>query len=231
MSGRRIFLAAFLTMLAALSPAWGTSEHQYAKNEYAVVRDGRAPNGRLSLASHGEGEMGDGNFHVYLMAEPGHRRLATLEDISGKNNLDTAPDAYHAAWSPDSRHVAVTFRSNRHIVTLNLYAIAGGKARLIEAPDLFRTVTGRAVDPDADPRTVVPGIEWQGPRRFRIRDYRLFVENDAKLADRLGAFAKTTRMKDGRFTIQFSAEANCELAGNRHRIARPQPGEFPNLDD
>ena len=43
----------------ALAPAGATSNHQYAKGEYAVIRDGLAPNKQLSLASHGEGELGD----------------------------------------------------------------------------------------------------------------------------------------------------------------------------
>ncbi len=220
-----------LLSLAALPQARATAEHRYGQHEYAVIEGGRAPNGKLSLAAHGEGEFGNDRFHVYLMAEPGHRTLATLDDISSENNLDTAPDTYHAAWSPDSRYVAVTFRSDRHIVTLNLYAIDGARARLIEAPDLFQQVAGRSVDrkSDADLRTSVPAIAWQGPRGFRMTDYRLFVETDTTLADKLGAFARSTRMDDGRYTIEFSAEADCRLLrSGRYSVGKPQPGKFPD---
>jgi hypothetical protein len=214
--------------LALLSPAHATAEHQYGKHEYAVIEGGRAPNGKLSLAAHGEGEFND-HFHVYLMAEPDHRRLATLDDISSDNNLDTAPDAYHAAWSPDSRYVAVSFRSDRHIVTLNLYAIEGGRARLIDVPNLFRQMTDRTVErkTDGDMRTFVPVMEWLGPRHFRLKEYRLFVEGGTELADKLGAFGKLTKMDDGRYTIEFSAEADAMLLpGDRYRIGKPQPGKF-----
>ena len=229
---RRAVLAFALT-LAAFTPAFATAEHDYAKGEYAIIDGGHAPNGKLSVAAHGDGEGGRDNFHVYLMAEPGHRRLATLDDISSDNNLDTAPGAYQARWSPDSRHVAVSFRSERHILTLNIYAIEGGRARLIDTPDLFRDLTGRTIHrkTDGDMRTSVPTVEWTAPRRFRFNDYRLFVLEDTTLADKLGAFTKTMKMNDGRYTIQFSADADVTLVrGDRFRIDKPRPGTFPELD-
>ncbi|MDA9506545.1 hypothetical protein XI09_18295 [Bradyrhizobium sp. CCBAU 11386] len=229
---RRAILALALT-LAALSPAFATAEHQYAKGEYAIIQGGRAPSGKLSIAAHGGGEFGNDNFHVYLMAEPGHRRLAVLDDISSDNILDTAPDAFHAAWSQDSRHVAVSFRSERHIVTLNLYAIDGRRARLVDAPDLFRDVTGRSIDrkTDGDMRTSVPALTWQAPRRFHLTDYRVFVLDDTALADKLGPLGKATTMKDGRATIQFSAEADGELLPDgRIRMGKPKAGQFEELE-
>ena len=70
-------LAALLAFAGA--PARATLEHTYAKGEYAVIRDGLSPDGRKSLAAHGDGEAGDDNFHVWLMAEPAHRRIEALE--------------------------------------------------------------------------------------------------------------------------------------------------------
>ena len=66
-----------------------------------------APDKKISLASHGEGELGDGDFHIWLMSEPEHRKVTALADINADNNLDTAPDAYHAFWSEDARYVAI----------------------------------------------------------------------------------------------------------------------------
>lgn len=229
--GRLILTVALA--LDASAPAFATSEHQYAKDEYAILDGGRAPNGKLSVAAHGEGEFGYDHFRVYLMAEPGHRRLAVLADISEANNLDTAPQAYFAKWSPDSRHVAISFRSERHIMTMNIYAIAGGRAHLIETPDLFRDVTGRTIHrkTDGDMRTYVPTVQWTSPRRFRFADYRLFVLEDGKLATKLGPLGKASPMQDGRTTIQFSAEADVTLhRGDRLRVGQPQPGTFPELE-
>jgi hypothetical protein len=231
MPHRRAILALLLTF--ALSPAFATAEHKYGKAEYAIITGGRAPNGKLSIAAHGEGESGSDKFRIYLMAEPGHRRLMTLDNVNDDNILDSAPDAFHAAWSADSHYVAVTFRSERHIVTLNLYAIEGGRARLIDAPDLFRDATSRTVDrtADGDMRTSVPALTWQAPSRFHLTDYRVFVEDDTALADKLGALAKASKRDGGGNTIQFSAEADGEiLAGNRVRMGKPQPGKFEDID-
>ena len=229
---RRAILALALT-LAALSPAFATAEHQYGKNEYAIIQGGRAPNGKLSVAAHGGGETGGEGFRIYLMAEPGHRRVMTLDNVNDDNILDTAPDAFHAAWSADSRTVAVSFRSERHIVTLNLYAIDGRRARLLDAPDLFRDVTGRSVDikTDGDMRTSVPALTWQAPRRFHLTDYRVFVLDDTALADKLGPLGKASAMKDGRTTVQFSAEADGELLPDgRIRMGKPRAGQFEELE-
>jgi hypothetical protein len=226
---RLALLIAALTLAA--QPVRATAEHRYGKREYAVIKDGRAPNGRLAVAAHGAGEFGNDDFHLYLMA--GSRRLAVLGNVSSDNNLDTAPDAYFAAWSPDSRYVAVSFRSERHIVTLNLYAIEGSRARLISVPDLFKDATGRAVNvkEDGDMRTFVPSLQWQGAGRFRLSDYRLFVEDDATLADRLGPLGKATKMDDGRYSIEFSAEADVTRArGDKFQAGKVSAGTFPKSE-
>ncbi|WP_456620057.1 hypothetical protein [Bradyrhizobium sp. P5_C12] len=227
----RAILALLLTF--ALSPAFATAEHKYAKGEYAIIQDGRAPNRKLSIAAHGEGETGSEKFRIYLMAEPGHRRLMALDNVNDDNILDSAPGAFHAAWSADSRYVAVSFRSERHIVTLNLYAIEGGRARLIDGPDLFRDATGRTVQlkEDGDMRTSVPALTWQSPRRFHLTDYRVFVLDDTALADKLGPLGKTTKRDGGGNTIQFSAEADGELLPDgRIRMGKPQAGKFEELE-
>lgn len=151
-----LVLGAMLLLVTA--PVRATDSHDYARNEYAIIRDGLAPDRKISLASHGEGEGGVANFHVWLMAEPAHRKIAPLDDLGSDNNLDTGPGAYRAAWSKDSRRVAITFRSNRHVVELNLYSIENRGARLIAGPSLFREVTGRDVDPQEDMRLSVPEI-------------------------------------------------------------------------
>jgi hypothetical protein len=152
---------AFLACLVA-APVGATSEHDYKKNEYPVIRHGLAPNKQHSLASHGAGENNDDAFHVWLMAEPGHRRIATLDDISADNNLDNAPDAYHAFWSKDSRRVGVAFRGDRHEVTLNLYRVENSRAHLITGPSLFKEVTSRNVKSEDGLRQLNAIVEWHG---------------------------------------------------------------------
>ena len=219
-------LAALLAL--AVTPARATNNHEYAKGEYAIISDGLAPNKRLSLASHGEGEFGSDNFHVWLMAEPAHRKIAALDDISSNNNLDTGPAAYHARWSADSRHVAVSFRSDRHALQLNLYQIENRRAHLVSGPSLFRDVTSRDVDRHVNLRTSTSEITWTGPDRFRLREHRLFQTSDAGFMRRLGRFGKIgDRLDDGGFFAEFSAEADCVLiSGNRYRIVDLRVGKF-----
>jgi len=227
MPHRRAVLALLLAFAA--SPAFATAEHKYAKNEYAIILGGKAPNGKLSVAAHGEGDAGSENFRLSLMAEPGHRKLMTLDSVNDDNILDSAPDAFHAAWSADSRTVAVSFRSERHIVTLNIYAVDGARAKLLNGPDLFRDVTGRAVDGanDLDMRSSIPQFTWLAPRRFHLTDYRVFVADDTKLADKLGPLGKASKRDGGGSTIEFSAEADGELLPDgKIRMGKPQPGKF-----
>jgi len=227
MPHRRAVLALLLAF--AVSPAFATAEHKYAKNEYAIILGGKAPNGKLSVAAHGEGDAGSENFRLSLMAEPGHRKLMTLDSVNDDNILDSAPDAFHAAWSADSRTVAVSFRSERHIVTLNIYAVDGARAKLLNGPDLFRDVTGRAVDGanDLDMRSSIPQFTWLAPRRFHLTDYRVFVADDTKLADKLGPLGKASKRDGGGSTIEFSAEADGELLPDgKIRMGKPQPGKF-----
>lgn len=227
MPHRRAVLALLLTLAA--SPVLATAEHKYGKSEYAIILGGKAPSGKLSVAAHGEGDAGSENFRLSLMAEPGHRKLMTLDNVNDDNILDSAPDAFHAAWSADSRTVAVSFRSERHIITLNIYAVDGTKAKLLAGPDLFRDVTGRTVDSanDLDMRSYVPALTWLSPRRFHLTDYRVFVTDDTALADKLGPLGKASKRDGGGNTVEFSAEADGELLPDgKIRMDKPQPGKF-----
>jgi hypothetical protein len=222
------------TCLAAAGvPARATSNHQYAKDEYGIIRDGLAPGKQLSLASHGEGDLGDQDFHVWLMAEPAHRRVAKLDAISGDNNLDTDPAAYHAFWSKDSRHVGVAFRSSRHEITLNLYRIEDRRAHLIAGPSLFKEVTRREVTDADDLRVRNSIVEWHDGNRFLFREHLSFVAEDDRLAKLLGSYGRVTEKLDGgKLVVEFDADAECELLrGDRTRVIDLKPGKPGDGDD
>jgi hypothetical protein len=229
MNRRHALPAVLAALLAfALAPARATDTHDYAKGEYAIIRDGLSPDQRLSLAAHGDGEGGDANFHVWLMAEPAHRRIVTLDDIGSNNNLDTGPDAYRARWSADSRRVAVSFRSDRHIAELNLYDVEGRRAHLIMGPSLFKEVTSRDVGRQDRLGESFAEVEWRGPTRFVLREHRVFITSDPGFARILGAYGRqTAKLDDGRLLIGFSAEADCLLLpGNRYRVVDLRVGKF-----
>jgi len=226
----RHVLSAILVALFAFAalPARATSEHDYAKDEYAIIGTGLAPNQRMSLAAHGDGDGGRDGFHIWLMAEPAHRKIAALDDINSSNNLDTGPNAYYAFWSADSRRVAVTFRSNRHVVELNLYHVEGRRALPISGPSLFRDVTSRDPGREDDMRRSVPEFAWKSSRRFLLKEHRLFVTSDPGFVRMVGSYGRVTdKLDNGRFFVEFSAEADCVLMpNNRYRIVDLRVGKF-----
>jgi hypothetical protein len=226
---RRHILFAVLALLVAFAavPARATCNYGYAKDEYGIIRSGLSPDKRMSLASHGEGELGDQDFHLWLMTEPSHRKVVALDDIGSENNLDSCPDAYHAFWSADSRHAAVSFRSSRHEVELNLYSIEHGSAHPIGGPSLFKEVTGRDVRDDDGLVQKLFAVEWRGSNRFVLREYRTFIVTDSGLVRMLGAYGRVTdKLADGRSSAEFSAEADCLLLpGHRYRVVDLRPGK------
>ena len=74
----------------------------------------------------------------------------------------------------------------------------------------------------------VAWITWTGPRRFVLRENRLFQPSDPGFARMLGPWGKVTgKLVDGRELIEFAAEADCVLvAGNRYRIVDLRVGKF-----
>jgi hypothetical protein len=227
---RAISAAFAVALFTWIAPVRATDSHDYGRNEYAVIHDGLAPNGRFALAAHGDGEGGANNFHVWLMAEPAHRRIAALPGIGSGNNLDTGPDAYHAVWSGNSRHVAVSWRSGRHVLDLNIYAVGNRGARLVSGPGLFRDVTSRNVSERDDMRLSISGIAWTGPKRFTLKERRSFMRSDPDpgFTQMLGFYGrKMERTADGRLIVEFSAKADCVLmTGNRYRIVDNIPWKF-----
>lgn len=226
---KRIWQLAIAIVLATAGPAGATAEHTYEADEYAGIAEGLSPDRKLSLAAHAEGDGGFEKFHVWLMAEPAHRRLSALAGIGSSNNLDTAPSAYRAAWAPDSRHVAVSFRSNRHVIQLNLYAVTRRhRAVLVEGPSSFSDVLGREISGDDDMRYHATVLTWTNSRRFVLSQNLLLMGRDQALAARLGRYARIDGPRDdGKVTIQFAAEADCLLLpGNRYRIIDLRPGAF-----
>lgn len=225
MIARIVILIASILLAFAIAPSRATSNYEYARGEYAVIGAGLAPDKKMSLASHGEGELGDGDFHVWLMSEPGHRPIVALPDIGSDNNLDTAPDAYHAFWSEDGRRVAVAFRSSRHEVALNLYSIEEGRARLLRAPGLFREVTSRDVADRDGRRQIISAIEWRRGNRIVLREYQTFIVSDPAFLRLIGAYGRVKeKLDDGRLFVEFAAEADCRPNGKHgYRVINLRP--------
>jgi hypothetical protein len=128
-----LFLLLTSVVAMALSPALrATSNYEYKPDEYVVIADGRAPNGQYSIVAHGEGELGDDNFHLYLMNAQTGKVIGPLDEV--RDPLDTGADAFHAKWSADSRQVSITYRVDRRESAMVRYRIDNGRAVLISGP-------------------------------------------------------------------------------------------------
>jgi hypothetical protein len=223
-----------LILIGVAVPAQATSNYDYKPDEYAVVDGGNAPNKQFSLAAHGTEDLGYG-FHVYLMAEPAHKKIVALPAIDDNVILDTAPDAYHAAWAPDSRHVAVHFRSDRHVLTMLLYGLGDRRPHLVDVPMLFHVVTKLPDDSDAfEIRTDITKLTWQSATTFTVRERRVVEVKTPGLPQKLGAYGKPfddaangdAGNQAARHFMSFSAVATGELAPNGVRIIDIKPGQF-----
>ena len=223
-------ICALAFLACRLEPASATSVYTYGKNEYRIVRDGLAPNKRLSIAAHGEGEDAEDDFHLYLMAEPAHGKIAPLEEI-GPELLDTGADAYRATWSSDSRHFAVHYRVSRHIGALKLYGIEHDHAYEVTVPSLFREVLKRGAVEEERQRATSIEAEWLDNTRLLLKEYSVFETVSPALAGAAGRFGRLegpeTRNGEKLYFLTFSARAVCELApGNTCRIVGLTPGPF-----
>ena len=114
------------------SPARATSNYEFKPDEFVVIRNGRSPDGKYSIAAHGQGDLGYDNFHLYLMDASTRRKIGALEEI--KDPLDTGPDAFSAKWSADSRQVSITYRVDRREAVMVRYRIENGRATRISGP-------------------------------------------------------------------------------------------------
>jgi hypothetical protein len=220
---RTISALLFCALFAAASvPARASHTDRDTKKEYSLLDHGVAPNERMSLAAHGEGVPG--TFHVWLMEEPAHRKIAALPAI-GETYHDST---LQAVWSTDSRYVAVIFRSSRNQEEFRLYEIEGHRARSISGPRLFKQVASREVADSDRPYLRYYGIEWRSPSRFVLREYQSFDPSpDADLLRVLAAYGRAT--KAGSF-VEFAAEADCLLqSDHRYRIVdlRPRNPDVP----
>jgi hypothetical protein len=228
---------------ACCGAARATAEYTYKKDEYVVVDRGLAPNEKFSIAAHGKGEGGSEDFHLYLMAEPAHRPLAALPSIDSKSILDSGPSAFYARWAPDSAHVAIMFRADRHILIMVLYALREGEPHQVEGPTLFGAVTKDMAESsdDYDIRSSVSELTWLGPDTFKLKEHRLYDVSTPELARAFGAFGRreakphATTIGDNNvrydwYFVEFAAQAVGVLnGGGQFQVKDLKPGRFEQL--
>ena len=229
-----VAVALLLGAAFAATSARATAEHDYKKNERLIIDGGLAPNKKLAISV---GLAGDKGPYFFVTTEPAHEVAARLEGIALE--LDTAPEALHAIWAPDSKHVAIVFRTERHVLTMWLYGVDSRHAELIATGDLLDQVTkGKqiAID-DYSLRLRTMEISWQDPQRFHLVEKWIFDAPDRKLAQALGSFGKESPNDNYKDTdsdgkpvwtfVDVAIDADCEIVpGGRFRVITMTPGTF-----
>jgi Tol biopolymer transport system component len=131
-STSRIFLL-ICGILVTAGCAWATSNYQYGSDEYDAVINGISPDGKLAITSHGGGEDGYDNFHLYLTDVATRRNISVLKEVA--ETLDTGAEAFAAKWSSDSKHVTIVYRTDRHEPLKAVsYNIGGQRPRIGKGP-------------------------------------------------------------------------------------------------
>ena len=114
-------------VLFAATTALATFNYEYGPDEYVTISNGISPDGKIAITTHGEGELGNEKFHVYLFNAVTSKKIGPLEEIV--DPLDTGAGAFGAKWSNDSSEVTIVYRVDRHApLKAMTYRLAKGRA-------------------------------------------------------------------------------------------------------
>jgi hypothetical protein len=118
--------------LAFVGHAAATAMYDYKPGQFLVIEHGTSPDKKFSIVA---GENKAGEFGVYLRDAQTKKLIGQLEEVA--TELDSAADAFHAHWAPDSKHVGVFSRADRHLTRNVIYRIENRRAYVVETPELM----------------------------------------------------------------------------------------------
>ncbi len=210
-----------------------TAEYDYKPGEFLAVKGGRSPDKKYSIVS---GESKKGEFGVYLMDAQSKQIIGRLEEVA--TDLDSAPDAYHAHWSPDSKHVGISSRADRHDLENIIYRIENRRAHRVDTPQLRCKAAPqfceleKELDGARDPNTADESQgnvretssaseigKWISPTRFTINEESQFQVKTRDPSGTIGKFGEVEKESvEGDaapfYHVWFEAEGECELLPN-----------------
>jgi hypothetical protein len=225
--------------LAFVAQATATAMYDYKPGEFLLIDGGTSPDKKFSIVA---GENKAGEFGVYLRDAQTKKLIGQLEEVA--TGLDSAPDAYHAHWAPDSKHVGITSRADRHWADNAIYRIENRRAYPLKTPELlchavpeFCQLTkelGGALTSDeiyADYGTPKPWkvrqnssysaiVKWISPTRFVVREESQWQIKEGDPSATLGQYGEVEKLEHesdestDRYHVWFDAEGECELLPN-----------------
>ena len=238
----KISAAAFV-VVAVLVPGvieiCATSTHDYKPGESLVVKNGKSPDQKFSIVSSANNS---GSFiGIYLMDAQTKKLIGKLEEVA--TGLDNAPDAYRAHWSPDSKHIGISSRSDRNQMENVIYRIENRRAYLVDTPDLMchavpdfcqlekELNAGISVDDQAARKVRQNGfyseiIKWISPTRFVVREQSHWRVKERDPSAALAEYGDVEKPDQGAdfYFVSFDAEGECELLpADKSRVISTHP--------
>jgi len=241
---RSVTIAAGALTLAFVAYVGATASYDYKPGELLVIYGGTSPDKKFSIVS---GENKAGEFGVYLRDARTKKLIGRLEEVA--IDLDSAPDAFHAHWAPDSKHVGVSSRADRHLTRDVIYRIENGRAYVVETPQLMcRAVPefcalqkelGGALTLESDddkPWKVRQNesfseiTKWISPTRFVVSEESQWQVKERDPSTTLGQYGEAEKSENhgdepgALYDVLFDAEGECELLPNdKSHIVKTQP--------
>jgi hypothetical protein len=238
--------AAVALSLAFVAHAGATAMYDYKPGQFLVIDGGTSPDKKFSIVA---GENKAGEFGVYLRDAHTKQLIGQLEEVA--TELDSAPDAYHAHWAPDSKHVGVSSRADRHLTHNVIYRIENRRASVVETPQLMchavpefcglQKELGGPVTLDSDDYYDKPWkvrqnesyseiTKWISPTRFVVSEESQWQVKERDPSATLGQYGEAEKLRDesdepaALYHVWFDAEGECEfLPNDKSRVLNTQP--------
>ncbi len=243
----RTRIIAVSALALALVPQVGaTASYDYKPGQLLVIDGGTSPDKKFSIVS---GESKSGDFGIYLKDAQTKKLIGQLEEVA--TGLDSAPDAFHAHWAPDSKHVGVSSRADRHLTHNVVYRIENRRAYVVETPQLMchavpefcglQKELGGALALDSDDYYDKPWkvrqnesyseiTKWISPTHFVVSEESQWQVKERDPSATLGQYGEAEKLEHESdepavlYHVWFDAEGECELLPNdKSRVLNTQP--------
>ncbi len=207
-----------------------------------LIKGGKSPDKKFSVVS---GENRAGEFGVYLIDAQTKKVLGLLEEVA--TDLDSAPDAYDAHWSPNSKHVGISSRRDRHWTLNVIYRIENRRAYLVETPQVMchavpefcrlQKELGNVLTFESEDYYEAPWkvrqyesyseiMKWLSPTRFVVSEESQWGVKTRDPSLSLGQYGEVEKLEHETdvYHVWFSVEGECELLpGDKSRVLSARP--------
>ena len=243
---RSITIVVGALTLAFIAHVGATASYDYKPGQFLVIDGGTSPDKKLCIVT---GENKAGEFGVYLRDAQTKKLIGELEEVA--TGLDSAPDAYHAHWAPDSKHVGVSSRADRYLTRNVIYRIENRRAYVVKTPQLMchavpdfcglQKELGGPLTLDSNDYYDKPWkvrqnesfseiTKWISPRRLIVKEQSQWQVRERDPSATLGQYGEAEKSEEDSnesavvYFVWFDAKGECELLPNdKSRVLNTQP--------